>query len=322
MKMSSTILNGILATLLLALPGLSHAAPTSPVFDHLTTGYELTGQHRLEPCESCHVDAVFRGTPRNCDSCHTPGSRIGATTKPATHVMSSSNCEKCHTSTAWSPTRRFDHGEVQGSCASCHNGVQAVGKPPGHVPTTQDCATCHGTPSWTPAGFDHSSVVAGTCAQCHDGVRAIGKTPTHIATTASCDACHSTIAWLPARFDHANVAPGTCSQCHNGTSATGKPGNHWLTNLECDACHRTTAWTPVTHIHTSPDYPGNHRGPPPCTACHANRDAATWTYPQYRPFCAGCHANDYRPAVDSHRGLDRDLNCGSCHRVTAASWSN
>ena len=33
-------------------------------FDHVTTGYELTGSHRVQSCESCHVDAVFNGTPR------------------------------------------------------------------------------------------------------------------------------------------------------------------------------------------------------------------------------------------------------------------
>ena len=53
-------------------------------FDHLTTGFELTGAHRLQPCESCHVDAVFKGTPRVCVTCHSPGSRIGATPKTPT----------------------------------------------------------------------------------------------------------------------------------------------------------------------------------------------------------------------------------------------
>jgi hypothetical protein len=171
--------------------------------------------------------------------------------------------------------------------------------------------------------MDHSDVVPGTCMTCHDGVQATGKPADHIATTASCDACHSTIAWLPAQFDHANVAPGTCSQCHNGVSAVGKPAGHWLTTLECDACHRTTAWTPVTHQHVSPEYPGDHAGPPLCTACHTtSSDAATWPFPQYRPDCAGCHAGDYRAGVDRHRGIDRDRNCAEsgCHRVSASSW--
>jgi hypothetical protein len=215
---------------------------------------------------------------------------------------------------------------VLGTCASCHDGTKATGKPPTHIPTTLACDNCHVTSAWLPARFDHTGVAPGTCAQCHDGVRATGKTPTHIVTSASCDACHSTIAWLPARFDHANVAPGTCSQCHNGTSATGKSASHWLTSLECDQCHRTTAWTPVTHIHMSPNYPGNHRSTVTCLNCHNNRDAATWTTPTYKPDCAGCHANSYRS--DPHDKTLQNVkytvselrNCaGSCHVYTNAT---
>jgi len=216
---------------------------------------------------------------------------------------------------------------VLGSCATCHDGTQATGKPPNHVPTTLDCDACHVATAWLPARFDHGGVAPGTCAQCHDGVRATGKTPTHVATTASCDACHSTIAWLPAQFDHANVTPGTCSQCHNGNSATGKPGNHWITNRECDECHRTTAWTPVTHRHLSAGYPGDHRATVGCTDCHTtNRDAVTWTSPQYQPDCAGCHAGDFKAGEHdkTQQGTKYTVselsNCsGACHVYTDAT---
>jgi hypothetical protein len=72
----------------------------------------------------------------------------------------------------------------------------------------------------------------------------------------------------------------------------------------------------------SPEYPGDHRLAT-CASCHTtNRDAATWNFPQYRPYCAGCHAGDYRASVDRHRGLANDLNCGNsgCHRVNASSF--
>ncbi len=64
-----TVMRKLLAASLvfLSLMGaLAHAQGPGPgkQFDHLTTGYELTGAHRLQPCESCHVDAVFKGTPR------------------------------------------------------------------------------------------------------------------------------------------------------------------------------------------------------------------------------------------------------------------
>ena len=123
--------------------GIAHAQGAGRQFDHLTTGYELTGAHRLQDCESCHADAVFQGTPRDCFSCHSPGSRIGATPRPASHVMSSPRCDACHSTAAWSPATRVDHDAVQGNCASCHNGTQAPGKPPGHVQTVMDLSLIH-----------------------------------------------------------------------------------------------------------------------------------------------------------------------------------
>ena len=55
----------------LVVSGHATAAPAATRrFDHLTTGYELDGRHRDLRCESCHVDAVFRDTPRDCATCH------------------------------------------------------------------------------------------------------------------------------------------------------------------------------------------------------------------------------------------------------------
>lgn len=197
MSVPSKSLIRILAALLLAMPGLAQSAVTRPTFDHLTTGFELTGQHRIVACESCHVDTVFKGTPRECVACHSPGSRIRSTSKPATHVVSSENCGQCHSTSAYVPAAHFDHNEVQGSCATCHNGVQADGMPLDHLPTTLNCDSCHRTTAWEPARFDHSRVSAGTCIQCHDGVSATGKNPQHISSTGNCDACHTTsTVWM------------------------------------------------------------------------------------------------------------------------------
>ena len=35
-------------------------------FDHRRTGFVLDGAHRNLPCEACHRDAIFHGTPRAC----------------------------------------------------------------------------------------------------------------------------------------------------------------------------------------------------------------------------------------------------------------
>src|SRR5450631_3332226 len=56
-------------------------APITVPFDHFATGFELDGVHRDLPCESCHLNAVFKGTPRNCGVCHITGSVYNATPK-------------------------------------------------------------------------------------------------------------------------------------------------------------------------------------------------------------------------------------------------
>src|SRR5207302_4545404 len=95
--------HALAAALLLALAFApsAFAAPAHANFDHLTTGFELTGQHRDLPCESCHVNAMFQGTPKACGACHGIGSLVRATAKPANHILSTDQCDACHTPIAW-----------------------------------------------------------------------------------------------------------------------------------------------------------------------------------------------------------------------------
>ncbi len=218
-------------------------------FDHVTTGYELTGAHRLQACESCHADAVFQGTPRECAACHSPGSRIGATPKSSDHVRTSEKCIACHTTSAWSPATIFDHDETMGGCASCHDNSQVPGKPAGHIATNMDCNACHGSVAWVPSKFDHGAIT-GNCASCHAaGGTATSKGPTHPATSSACETCHSSAAWSPvAHVDHAQVV-GTCASCHDGTHATGRSATHIPSPDNCGTCHATSAWRPVRFDH-------------------------------------------------------------------------
>jgi len=199
----------------------SAAGAAVPVnsFDHLTTGFELTGSHRDAACESCHVNAVFEGTPRECVACHSPGKLVGADPKPSDHIMSSDRCGDCHTTAAFLPASLFNHAEVRGSCQSCHDNVRSTGKPSTHVVTSLDCNACHNTTAWVPAKFDHTGITS-NCVSCHDGGRATGKSPTHIASSNSCESCHTPADWSPVmRVDHSQVI-GSCTSCHNGSTAT------------------------------------------------------------------------------------------------------
>ncbi|WP_223248498.1 cytochrome c3 family protein, partial [Sulfurirhabdus autotrophica] len=161
-------------------------------FDHNTTGFFLDGAHAKETCESCHIQGQFRGTPRDCATCHRPGGRSPG--KTATHVPTTTACDACHGNITWAPSNfqhRTTQGIVQGACNTCHNGGTATGKPSTHVQTSSSCDSCHKTSSWLPAGYTHALVAPGTCATCHNGTRATGKPATHIPTTASCDSCHA-----------------------------------------------------------------------------------------------------------------------------------
>lgn len=389
-------------------------------FDHLSTGFPLEGSHRFVDCQGCHVGGVFRGTPRQCSTCHARAGLVRATPMPTDHILSSTLCQDCHLETTWAPVRRVDHTQVIGSCNSCHNGTVADGKPLDHPVTSAQCEDCHRSTAWLPAGFDHSNVI-GNCAGCHNGTEATGKNATHINTTNicedchvtttwspvirvdhlqvlgmcsschngavalgkpldhiasddNCDDCHTTNAWTPAVFDHAAVMPGTCSGCHNGTTATGKHGQHIQTTAECDDCHTVTAWVPANFdhdaitgscgschngttatgkdqghfvttrecdychavdfwlplqfMHTSPGYPGDHRGQLACTDCHGgNAEIVTWSFAAYQPDCAGCHAGDYKTGPhkkyenpDTSYTVSELRDCtGACHVYTDSS---
>ncbi len=317
--MKSRVTTGFIPLLSLAVSLLSlawqAAAGTPPItvpFDHLPTGFELDGVHRDLPCEACHLNAVFKGTPRDCGTCHITGSQFNATPKSPTHVASTNNCAACHNTITFRPYVHFAHTEVLGECVSCHNGTTAQGKGATHPATSDNCAACHTVVSWNPPkSVDHSQIplaVAGFCIICHNGVQAAGKPANHIATNLECGDCHLTNSWLGATFDHTGITTG-CASCHNGSKAVGKQGGHMPTTDLCENCHTTgvgtatPSWVPSKFDHTQmtvqtcqschsgsvkistgvvSGQPTNHVPPIPslvdCSSCHGNtRAAETWT---------------------------------------------
>jgi hypothetical protein len=314
LQVSLALLAALSLLLALAMPETARAAaqPITVPFDHLATGFELDGVHRDLPCESCHINAVFKGTPRSCGTCHITGSPYNATPKTATHIQTTNKCEACHNTIAFRPDIHFDHREVLGACVSCHNGKTAQGEGPTHPPTSQNCSACHSVMSWNPTtSVDHTQIplaVSGFCIICHNGTQAMGKSPTHIATSLECGDCHLTTSWLGASFDHTGITTG-CYSCHNGKKAVGKQGSHMPTTNSCESCHRTgigtktPSWAPSSFDHQQmsvstcatchsgtvkittgfvPGQPANHVPPIPsaidCGVCHGNVPAAeTWT---------------------------------------------
>lgn len=289
----------------------------SSSFDHFTTGFVLDGAHLNVDCETCHVNAVFQGTPSDCGSCHSTGGRIAASPKPVNHVPSTDFCEDCHRTTAWFPLAEMNHDAIFGSCSSCHNNVQSVGKPPDHPQTQAQCDTCHRTTGWFPALFDHDTITT-NCVSCHNGVDAMGRTAAHITTTDVCEDCHTVFAFAPAQVDHLQVI-GVCSSCHNDTVAMGKDAGHLQTTAECDACHSTTAWLPALFDH-------DNVAPGTCASCH---DGMTATGKDAGHFdtqrsCDSCHSPTFwTPIVFVHQSATYpgdhrvNLQCTDCHTSNA-----
>ena len=325
---------GPVASVAAAGPTPAPVAPITVPFDHFATGFELDGVHRDLPCESCHLNAVFKGTPRQCGTCHITGSVYNATPKVQNHIQSTNNCAACHDTLSFRPYVHFDHANVLGTCASCHNGTIAQGEGPTHPATSQACEACHTVMSWNPPKtVDHTQIplaVAGYCIICHNGKAASGKPASHIPTTLECGDCHLTTNWLAATFNHTGIV-NNCYSCHNGSRAVGKQGSHMPTTNTCEACHTTglgtatPSWVPSLFDHTQMTVST-------CASCHGGTTKITTGFVSGMPVnhvppipakldCAVCHGNT--PAAETwtvlaasiatlHTGLNVS-NCVLCH---------
>ncbi len=305
--------SAVLALLLLML-GLAlvpaQAQGTIRSYDHVKTGFLLTGVHASQRCESCHFNGVFRGTPRDCASCHTAGARLAAqnVVKPQQHIPTALACDSCHNTITFSGAK-FNHaGVAPTACASCHNGTTATGKHASHIMTTASCGTCHRTTAWLPAtGMDHSQFTLATnCASCHNGSSATGKHGAHVPTTVNCVQCHQTTGWRPTKWNHSQQAVANqCASCHSGAfpPARGRAATHipyqMLTGVaitNCDSCHKSgyAAWFPAS-FHASVTVTTQ------CASCHLS----------------GAYGQTGKPATATHASVTG--NCESCHKTTS-SW--
>src|SRR3984893_7250794 len=312
---------GLAALLLtLALIPQGFAAQTRANFDHLTTGFELIGQHRDLPCEACNANARFRGTPTDCGACPGIATAVRPTASPATHILSTDRCASCHTPIAWNPAVNFDHTQVRGSCSSCHNGVQAQGKGPTHIVTDLECDACHTTLTWAGAFFTHKDVST-NCASCHNGVAATGMPPTHfpIGTPPTpCEGCHSTTnftTWAGTLINHLAVTAMTCASCHE--TATGAAGVYL-------GMHPSTN-TKAADSRPSATLDKNHPASGDCGVCH---DTVTFAAGAVRPAnhipttapCSQCHTTPGIYALYSVTGTHQGVtSCLSCHGSTVAA---
>ena len=302
----------------------AQAIHRSSDFNHMKTGFPLTGVHINVDCETCHVGGRFKGTPKTCAGCHSPGRSVLAPHKPANHIPTNAACETCHTNTVSFLGTRFNHMGVQPrACITCHNGgTFAPGKPAKHVLTNASCDSCHRSSSWIPAGYDHIGVVPGSCINCHNGSTAKGKPSFHITSSNICSDCHKNfITFYGAAFDHSGVNPLTCGNCHNGQSLEAKqrPSNHIpYSGTACGSCHTNTAsYTTFSIVPTTTNVHTVISGTP-CKTCHTSNAYLGVTGPKKA-------LNHY----EKYAG-QTDCTASSCHKPTGGttadtnytSWTN
>ncbi|MBK9064555.1 MAG: hypothetical protein IPL89_15385 [Acidobacteria bacterium] len=376
-------------------------------FNHnVTTTFVLAGVHVTQACTACHVNNVFKGTPRDCYSCHKADYQ---NSKNPSHPAAAfaTTCDTCHkyTDPAWKPAS-FNHNtattfalagvHATQSCATCHVNNVFKGTPrdcyschktdfqnskvPPHVAAgfATTCDTCHkfSDPAWRPASFNHNTgttfTLAGvhatqTCATCHVANVFKGtprdcyschKTdfqnsvnPGHVAAgfPTTCDTCHqfSAPAWKPSTFNHSTSTTfplaGThttqlCSACHKNNVFKGTARDCWTCHktqyqnsvnpghvaagfpTTCDTCHKFAdpAWKPASFNHNTATtflLAGTHVTQA-CTACHKNN-----VYKGTARDCWTCHQPDYQKSVNPpHASAGFPTTCDTCHQFSAPAW--
>ncbi len=251
-------------------------------FDHLSTGFALSGQHENVRCEDCHVRGIFKGTPKQCASCHLQGALVDAVFMPSNHFPISSpplrsltefaNCGACHTTSSFYGAHFAHDSVLPGTCAYCHGNFKfANGVSAGHVnisipnakagqPAQMSCDACHSTISFAlpfavlPTGHIPTSQ---PCATCHAGGYGAGRTVmNHTGTEGMCTSCHAPGQTPMSVFIPAALTVGG-ADAYVTPESQGGPGTkivHIPTGASCDQCHANLP-APITY-----PFPANGNG--------------------------------------------------------------
>jgi hypothetical protein len=316
----AAIARWLAAVVLLAWSALAFGQANPRNFDHNRTGFTLSGTHVGLPCEGCHQNGTFKGTPRDCASCHTAGLPFAKnnTVKPARHIPSVVGCEVCHSNQTFVGRNKFRHETVIATvrCETCHTGNGATGKSQQHMPvaSNQLCSDCHKSFTDWLAGtvFTHAEVAtANRCDVCHNGrfPPADGEDADHVpyrglsgGVFPNCDTCHKNfVDFRRARVHGSAVVLRDCRVCHDNNRflpAVGQPAtpSHFNAPPDCEVCHQSTFnWSDVTVV----DVAG-------LAARNAQKAALTRKTAVIRP------ATAVKPA--NHIPVPATATCDTCHR--------
>jgi hypothetical protein len=304
--------------------------------------FHLTGKHLVVPCEQCHLNGLFKGTPKECQACHWIRHQ-----DDLYRTKLGIECGKCHSPNSWVPAnwkhtietgfelagnhkgRACDecHPNLQftgtdPACYSCHSGNYNGVKDPDHKAAgfPLDCSLCHNNSSFENAHFDHASFgfaltgahLQAQCAQCHPNRRYHGTSP-------ECYSCHKSDYEGAKDPDHAaGHFPTDCSICHTPAGFEGG-FNHSSTGFQLTGAHLQAE---CSQCHPNGRFEGT---PQQCYACHqSNYDAATNPNHKAAGFstdCQQCHTpSGFSQTTFNHdsvglhlAGAHATLECSQCH---------
>lgn len=173
-------------------------------FDHNLSSFKLEGEHAEAACEECHANNVFKGTPKDCYSCHREDDEHNG--------QYGTQCESCHNPSDWE-NATFDHertgfplrgGHSQVECDQCHVGGSFEG-------LSTACVNCHQDPVFHAGAFG-----------------------------SSCESCHSVDSWSPARFELSHPEPRVeeeGSGIHHGGASCRDCHPSSVFQSSCISCH-------------------------------------------------------------------------------------
>lgn len=294
---------------------------------HVSTRFALLGAHRRAQCQACHTNEqkhTYAGAPIECYSCHR--NDYDATVAPAHRASGiSTNCESCHSVSAATWGRGFDHAStgfpLKGAhaavaCSQCHQNNVYKG-------LTQDCYGCHAAKYTATSAPPHRSSGFGTdCVQCHSASSVSwGGKFDHASTGFPLVGSHAAVACVQC---HANNVfkglPSNCYSCHNTdyTGTTKPPHQSAGFSTDCAQCHTasTSTWTArFDHATTAFPLVGSHVAVP-CADCHKNN-----VYKGLPATCYSCHAAEYTgTTTPPHQTSGIGTNCIDCHSASSTTW--
>jgi len=292
---------------------------TGAIGSHTT--FPLKGNHKTAACTDCHINGVYKGTPRECVGCHL--NDYNSTRNP-NHKQAgySTDCESCHGSDAlrWTgatvnhATFPLRGNHQTAACTDCHiNGVYAG--------TPRNCVGCHLNDYNATRNPNHQQAGYSTdCVRCHssDALRWTGAVVDHSFfplrghhQTAACTDCHINGVYAG--------TPRNCVGCHLDDYNASRNPNHQQAGFptDCVVCHGSDAVTWQGAVFNHNQYwplQGAHTALE-CNRCHANG------YDLPRD-CYGCHRADYEATTNpNHQATGFPTTCENCHFSTHVTWN-